>query len=190
MATPARDTARQAESRRPARHVPGGDRRNPCSGAQGRPKTGPSPVDRRKPGSKHHVITDAGGIPLAVSLTGGNRHDVTQLLPLVDKIPPIKGIRGRPRQRPERIYADRGYDFDTYRRELRAKGITPVIARRGTDHGTGLGTRRWVVEQTIALLHWFRRLHIRWEIRDDIHEAFLTLACAIICWRRLQHSKS
>ncbi|MBC9003661.1 hypothetical protein H9X94_17045 [Micromonospora aurantiaca] len=57
-------------------------------------------------------------------------------------------------------------------------------------HCSGLGTRRWVVEQTIALLHWFRRLRIRWDIRDDIHEAFLTLACAIICWRRLQPSKS
>jgi transposase len=111
-------------------------------------------------------------------------------MPLVDKIPRIKGIRGRPRQRPRRIYADRGYDFDKYRRELRAKGITPVIARRGTHHGSGLGTRRWVVEQTIALLHWLRRLPTRWEIRDDIHEAFLTLACAIICWRRLHRSKS
>ncbi|MGC4746915.1 hypothetical protein ACLQ28_14800 [Micromonospora sp. DT201] len=66
-----------------------------------------------------------------------------------------------------------------------------VIARRGTDHGSGLGTRRWVVEQTIALLRWFRRVRIRWEIRDDdIHEAFLTLACPTICWRRLQHSQS
>ena len=51
-------------------------------------------------------------------------------------------------------------------------GVTPVIARRGTGHGSGLGQYRWVVEQTIALLHWFRRLRIRWEIRDDIHEAF------------------
>ncbi|MFF4989779.1 transposase, partial [Streptosporangium saharense] len=57
--------------------------------------------------------------------------------------------------------------------------------RRGTPHGSGLGVHRWVVEQTIALLHWFRRLHIRWEIRDDIHEAFMTLALVIICWRRL-----
>ena len=65
------------------------------------------------------------------------------------------------------------------------KGITPVIARRGTGHGSGLGVHRWVVEQSIALLHWFRRLRIRWEIRDDIHEAFLSLACSIICWRRL-----
>ena len=60
-----------------------------------------------------------------------------------------------------------------------------MIARRGTGHGSGLGEHRWVVEQSIALLHWFRRLRIRWEIRDDIHEAFLGLACAIICWRRL-----
>ena len=71
-------------------------------------KTGPSPVARRKPGSKHHVITDGGGIPPAASLPGGNLHDVAQLLPLVDKIPPIRGIRGRPRQRPKRIYADLG----------------------------------------------------------------------------------
>jgi hypothetical protein len=61
-----------------------------------------------------------------------------------------------------------------------------VIARRGTDHGSGLGTHRWMIEQSIALLHWFRRLRIRCEIRDDIHEAFLSLACAIICWRALE----
>jgi hypothetical protein len=47
-----------------------------------------------------------------------------------------------------------------------------------------------VVEQTLGLLHWFRRLRIRWEIRDDIHEAFLTLGCAIVCYRRLQGSFS
>ena len=55
-------------------------------------------------------------------------------------------------------------------------------------HGSGLGVHRWVVEQTVALLHWFRRLRTRWEIRDDIHEAFLSLACAIICWRRLRQA--
>ena len=60
-----------------------------------------------------------------------------------------------------------------------------MIARRGSGHGSGLGVYRWVVEQTFALLHWFRRLRIRWEIRDDIHGAFLTLGCALICRRRL-----
>ncbi|WP_221521425.1 IS5 family transposase [Kitasatospora kifunensis] len=154
---------------------------------KGGPKTGPSPVDRARPGSKHHLITEAHGIPLAVSLTGGNRNDVTQLMPLIQAVPPVRGRRGRPRRRPDRLYADRGYDHDTYRRQVRAVGITPVIARRGTEHGSGLGVHRWVVEQSFALLHWFRRLRIRWEIRDDIHEAFLSLACSIICWRRLRN---
>jgi hypothetical protein len=131
------------------------------------------------------VITEAHGIPLAVSLTGGNRNDVTQLMPLIAAIPAVRGRRGRPCQRPDRVYAGRGYDHDKYRRQVRQKGITPVIARRSTEHGSGLGVHRWVVEQSIALLHWFRRLRIRWDIRDDIHEAFLSLACAIICWRRL-----
>ena len=108
-------------------------------------------------------------------------------MPLIAAIPPVRGRRGRPRRRPEAVYADRGYDHDKYRRQVRATGITPVIARRGTGHGSGLGVHRWVVEQSIALLHWFRRLRIRWEIRDDSHEAFLSLACAIICWRRLRN---
>jgi hypothetical protein len=78
--------------------------------------------------------------------------------------------------------AGRAYDHHKYRRMVRAKGIQPVIARRRIAHGSGLGACRWVVEQAIALLHWFRRLRIRWEIRDDIHEAFLAIGCAIICW--------
>ena len=51
-------------------------------------KTGPSPVNERRPGSKHHIICEGRGIPLAVILTGGNRHDITELLPLVDRVPP------------------------------------------------------------------------------------------------------
>ncbi|MEU3505778.1 IS5 family transposase, partial [Streptomyces hundungensis] len=73
---------------------------------KGGDRVGPSPVDRARPGSKHHLIVDRRGIPLAVILTGGNRHDVTQLLPLLDAIPPIRGMRGRPRRKPRRLYAD------------------------------------------------------------------------------------
>jgi transposase len=131
------------------------------------------------------VITEGHGIPLAVSLTGGNRNDITQLMPLIDTIPAVRGRPGRPRRRPDKIYADRAYDHDKYRKQVREKGIEPEFARRKVEHGSGLGVHRWVVEQTNALLHWFRRLRIRWEIRDDIHEAFLSLACGIICWRRL-----
>jgi hypothetical protein len=56
-----------------------------------------------------------------------------------------------------------------------------------TPHGTGLGTFRWVVERTISWLHGFRRLRIRWEKRDDIHEAFLGLALCLITHRHVQH---
>jgi transposase len=147
--------------------------------------TGPSPVDRARTGSKHHLLCDATGAPLAVSLTGGNRNDVTQLLPLIDGIEPVKGRRGRPRQRPDRLLADRAYDHDKYRRELRARGIQPVIARRETEHGSGLGRRRWVVERTFAWLHGFQRLRIRYERLPELHQAFLDLGCAVICLRML-----
>jgi hypothetical protein len=131
------------------------------------------------------VITEGGGIPLAVALTGGDRHDVTQLAPLIEAIPPVCGQRGRPRRRGT-LYTDRAYDFDKHRDLVRAKGIDPKFARRGTEHGSGLGVYRWVVEQAIAMLHWFRLLRIRREIRDDIHEPFVTIACSNICWRRLK----
>ncbi|WP_137988976.1 hypothetical protein [Streptomyces exfoliatus] len=65
-------------------------------------------------------------------------------------------------------------------------GIRPLIARLGTGHGSGPGKNRWVVEAAFALLRWFCRLRIRREIRADTHQAFLTLGCAIICWRRLR----
>jgi hypothetical protein len=121
---------------------------------------------------------------LAATLTGGNRNDVTQLLQLIEAVSPVRGKRGRPR----RVYADRGYDHDVYRDRVRRLEITPVIARRGEPHGSGLGVHRRVVEGAIALLPWFRRLRIRWEVRDDIHHAFVTLGCAVICWRRLKTS--
>src|SRR5258708_2436498 len=99
--------------------------------------TGPSPVDRARTGSKHHLLTDSTGIPLAISLTGGQRNAAPQLLPLVDGAGRVRGKVGRPRQRAERLLADRGYDHDKYRRELRKRGVKPAIARRGADHGSG-----------------------------------------------------
>jgi IS5 family transposase len=108
---------------------------------------GPSPVDRARPGSKHHLLVDATGIPLAWTVTGGNRNDVTQLVPLVERVPPVRGKVGRPRRRPQRITADRGMTTTKYRRELRRRGIAPEIARRQTEHGSGLGRGRWKVER-------------------------------------------
>lgn len=135
-------------------------------------------------------MTDAHGIPLAITLTGGNPNDVTQLMPLVNGIGPVAGKRGRPRKRPDRVLADRGYDHDKYRRLLWARGVKPVIARRKTDNGSGLGRQRWVVERTFAHLHNLRRLRIRYERDPDLHLAFMQLGCAVICHRVLRDGVS
>jgi len=163
-------------------------RLQPCAGEKGGSETGPSPVDRGRTGSKHHLLVDATGIPLAWTLTGGNRNDVTQLIPLLDAVPAVAGRVGRPRRRPDRVSADRGYDHDKYRRQLRQRGIKPEIARRNTEHGSGLGRYRWVVERTFAWLHQFKRLLVRYDRRAEIHEAFLALGCCLVCFRRLQRS--
>ena len=168
--------------------VAGGRRLESRAGEKGGSATGPSPVDRARNGSKHHLLVDATGIPLAWTVTGGNRNDGTQLIPLIDRVPPVRGKVGRPRQRPDRVAADRGYDHDKYRRELRRRRIKPEIARRQSEHGSGLGRYRWVVERTFAWLHQFKRLLVRYDRRHEIHEAFLALGCCVVCYRRLRNS--
>jgi IS5 family transposase len=78
------------------------------------------------------------------------------------------------------VYADRAYDSEPHRETLRWLGIEPLLAKRGTEHGSGLGVYRWVVERTNAWLHQFGRLRVRRDRRDDIHDAFLRLACGLI----------
>ncbi|GEC10794.1 hypothetical protein SSP24_84490 [Streptomyces spinoverrucosus] len=102
------------------------------------PKVGPSPVDRARPGSKHHVLTDAHGTPLRVSFTGGHRNDVTQLLPLVGGVPPVRGKRGRPRRKPRALYADRGYDHDSYRCDC-----VNAASSRGSPGAVSNTARAW-----------------------------------------------
>ena len=94
---------------------------------------------------------------------------------------------GRPRQRPAKLHADKGYDYPRCRRYLRQRGIGCRIARRGIESKDKLGRYRWVVERTFAWLNRVRRLTIRYERRADIHLAFLDLGCALICLRFLQH---
>ncbi|WP_417801390.1 MULTISPECIES: IS5 family transposase [Streptomyces] len=147
--------------------------------------TGPSPVDRRKTGSKHHLICDGRGTPLKVITTAANVNDVTQTLALVDGIPP-----GRPRRRPDSLLGDKAYDSKAVRHELRRRRILPVISRKGAPNIKGLGKLRYVVEQTFALLHQFKRLAVRWERRTELHDAFDSLACSLICWRRLKKHRS
>ena len=102
------------------------------------------------------------------------------MAPTLDAIPPVRGKRGRPRRRPDKVHADKAYDARARRRECRARGIVPRIARRGIESSEKLGRHRWVAERTHAWLHNFRRLRIRYERRDDIYEAFTTLGEALV----------
>lgn len=121
-------------------------------------------------------------MPLAVSLTAANAHESNMLQPMLDKIPNIRGRRGRPRHRPDKLHADKAYDHVFCRAGCQIRGITPRIARRGVESRERLGRYRWVVERSFAWLHTFRRLATRYERRSDIHRAFLSIGAALICF--------
>ncbi|RYG95051.1 MAG: IS5 family transposase [Alphaproteobacteria bacterium] len=147
--------------------------------------TGPNPTDRAKAGSKHHILVDVEGSPLAESLTAANTHDTHELFPLLDAVPAVQGPRGRPRFRPEKLHADKAYASKKNRRGLRKRGIKPRIARPGIESKERLGRHRWVVERSLAWLHQLRRLSTRYERRDDTHFAFLALGCCVLLFRKL-----
>jgi transposase len=150
---------------------------------EGGEDTGPNPTDRGKSGSKHHVMTDAQGIPLSVTVTAANVNEVTQTLDVLLHMPPVGGKPGPDRQKPDQLQGDRGYDSEPLRILLRWLGIKPELAARNTEHGSGLGVFRWFVERTNSWLHSFGRLRRRLDRLTEIQEAFLQLACDIICLR-------
>lgn len=120
-------------------------------------KTGPSPVDRRKKGTKYTLMVDRHGVPLGIRIAGANVSDHRQLLPLVVDFPRVGGKPGRPKE----------------------------LARRRARHGSGLGKVRWVVERTISWLKGLRRMRVRYDRLAEIQEAWTTLAASVICFRLL-----
>ena len=98
----------------------------------------------------------------------------------------LRDRAGRPSAKPRLVQGDRGYGSQPHRDALQRRGIVPQLARRNTPHGSGLGRTRWVVERTLAWLHRFRRLAVRYERRPCVHEAFLSLACSLVCWYYLK----
>ena len=101
----------------------------------------------------------------------------------LDALVAVPGLRGRPRKRPDKLHADKGYDFERCRRYLKRRGILARIARRGVESRERLGRHRWVVERTHAWFAGFGKLRIRFERSLETHLALLTLAAAIICSR-------
>ncbi len=131
------------------------------------------------------MLTDAGGLPLAVAVSAANTHDSLALIPLVQPVPAVRSRRGPGRRRPAKLHAAKGYDYPHLRAWLRRRRITPRIARRGVETATRLGRHRWVVERSFAWLTGYRRLTIRYERSARLFTAFLTLAAALTRSKRL-----
>ncbi|MCX4771959.1 transposase [Streptomyces sp. NBC_01260] len=117
------------------------------------------------------MICDGRGTPLKAITTAPNVNDVTQTLALVDGIPPVAGRPGRPRRRPKALLGDKGYGSNAHRDELRHRLILPVISRKGSPNIKGIGKLRYVVEQTFALLHHFKRLAVGLQIASGARHA-------------------
>jgi transposase len=152
--------------------------------------TGPSPVDRRKKGSKHTLLVDRHGVPLVIRTAGANVSDHRQIIPVVLDFPKVRGKPGRPKELPDELYADRGYDSNGARALLAWLGIEPHIARQRTPHGSGLGRVRWVVERTISWLKGLRRLRVRYDRLGVIQDAWDTFAACAISYRLLHDRDS
>jgi hypothetical protein len=133
-------------------------------------------------GSKRHLVVDRQGVTLAIRHTAANVHESQRLEAMINAIPAILRPRGRPRQRPHKLHADKGYAYPRCRQALPQRHIIARMARQGIDSGERLGRDRWVVERALAWLNRSRRLKVRDERREGIHRAFLTLGCALICW--------
>jgi transposase len=147
--------------------------------------TGPNPVDRGKAGSKLHVLVDRTGLPLAVAVSAANVNDSEALTPLVQAVPAIQSRRGPRRRRPTKLHADKAYDAAELRAFLRARGITPRIARRRVESSQHLGRHRWIVESALSWLSGRRRLTLRYERKATNFLAFLGLAATLTCYNRL-----
>ena len=149
--------------------------------------SGKNPTDRGRPGVKQHVLVDANGVPLAGDVTPANVPEIKELLPLVDSCGPLDADE-EPQRLPDKMYGDRAYDSEPHRQELRERGIEPELAERNTEHGSGLGVYRWVVERTISWLHGFRKMRLVTEKTEEMKFAFFNLAQALICFRFLEQS--
>jgi transposase len=107
------------------------------------------------------------------------------LLPVLDAIPPVRGRRGRPRRRPDKLHADKAYDQRPLRAAVRARNIVVRIARKAVESSTRLGRHRWVIERTMAWFMRYRRLVRRYDHKAEHFAAFTTIAAALICYQRL-----
>lgn len=135
------------------------------------------------------MLSDRAGIPLAVGVSAANTNDAEALRPLVKAIPPVRSHRGPRRRKPSKLHADKAYDIAELRRWVRDRGIAVRIARKGIESSQHLGLHRWVIERTMSWLTGYHRLNLRFERKASHFCAFLTLAAALSCYKKLAKAK-
>jgi transposase len=139
------------------------------------------------------VLADGQGVPLGVSVHSASPAEVRLAEETLRTVSVGDGGRGHPRQNPERLIVDRGYDSDRLRDALAARGIEQICPhrknRRRPKRQDGRALRRyrnrWKVERSIAWIGNYRRLAIRWDRDVHIFRAFVHISCAIITCRYL-----
>ena len=149
-------------------------------------KTGPNPTDRAKCGTKRTLLTDGGGIPLAVAIAGANRPDYQLARETLENVN-IEQPEPTPEE-PQGLCLDKGFDFDEVRELAEEFCYTTHMPRRGeaaiaVQREAGKKARRWGVERTHSWLNRFRRILVRWEKKPQNYLAMLHLACALITYR-------
>jgi putative transposase len=148
----------------------------------------PIPRIGGKKGTKRHILVDARGTPLAVVVTGANRHDVTEVESVLDNV-----VVNRPKstpQEPQHLCADKAFDSEQARTAMEDRDYTAHVRSRGEERlekasMPGHRARRWVVEACHSWMNRFRKILIRFEKTDRSYLALVHLACAIIAWRKV-----
>ncbi len=140
------------------------------------------------------VLVDGAGTPLGAYLDSASPAEVRLLEATLDTVAVGRpGQPGRPRKRPDRLIADRGYDSNAARALLVRRGIEPIIPARSNNrqatHQDGRRLRRyrrrWIVERTIGWLGNFRRLTVRYDRLLETYGGFFHLACALITLKKV-----
>lgn len=139
------------------------------------------------------VVVDGQGIPLGSHLDSASPSEVTLVDKTLGNIRVHNGRKGRPKTRPKRLIADKGYDSDPLRETLAKRGIKLISPyRKNRKHKKKFRKaskeryrRRYKVERTFAWIGSFRRLTVRYDHSLTIYRAFFHLACIIIVLRRI-----
>ncbi len=157
-----------------------------CRAQEGGDHTGPNPTDRAKAGCKRHLLTDGYGIPLVVTVGPANHRDETAVPELLWLLWAVLACLGGGRRRVGALQGDRGYGFPWTIGLVLAWGLRSLLAVRGSEHGSGLGHTRFVIERTHSWFGSFRRLVQCYEREGAHFLGFQQLAACVICARRLR----